>query len=155
MTSRRKVLYGLSGTGITTLLFTGWVKPVVNSVLLPAHAETSATVPVEEQSLSDNTPPAGEDISVDMLRSNVVRYDMSRHLSDAETPADELAIAIVSVPDLGTIRLVAPGTFEYELPLNPDEIQNALFTYFVLDPQGAKSSIYTVTIYNLPQPGPL
>lgn len=154
MTNRRKVLYGLSGTGIATLFTTDWVKPIVNSVVLPAHAATSVAGPVQEQSLPENTPPAGENISVDMLRANAVRYDMSRHLSDAETPADQLAIAIVSVPVLGTIRLLAPGTFEYELLSNPGEIQTTSFTYFVLDPQGAKSSIYTVTIFNLPQPEP-
>ncbi len=153
MTSRRQVLYGLMGIGITNLPAANWVKPVVNSVLLPVHAQTSSEDPTQ-RNLPENTPPMGEDIIVDMQFSSLVRYDMSPHLSDAETPAAELLIAIVSLPVTGTIRLVAASTFEYELLSNPNSITSVSFTYFVQDPEGAKSSVYTVTIINLPLPGP-
>ncbi len=152
MNSRRKILYGITGAGITTSLAIKWVKPVVNSVLLPAHADTSiSTTPPP----SLNTPPSGENIIVDMQFAYAVNYDMSEHLSDAESPTSELAIAIVSLPDIGTLNLILASTFNYELLSNPTNVRSVSFTYFVLDPQGAKSDTYTVDIINLPQPLPV
>ena len=154
MTNRRQVLYGLTGVGVSTLPAAKWVKPVVNSVLLPAHAQTTPGEP-SQRNLPENTPPLGENIIVDMQFSSLVRYDMSPHLSDAETPVAELSIAIVSLPVIGTVGLVAASTFEYELLSNTGSMDSVSFTYFVQDPEGAKSGVYTVIIMNLPLPGPV
>ena len=50
--SKRKIL---AYVGVTTVLSQGWVKPVVNSVLLPAHAESTTAKPL--------TPPTPTGLS--------------------------------------------------------------------------------------------
>ena len=145
------------------VLFGHWIKPVCNSVLLPAHALTSeAVVPVLPQGappadppttrLALNTPPLGEDVVIDAQYSLPIRYSMLPHISDRESPATELTLTIASLPEEGIIELLDQAEIVYQL--KPEYINahggSDRFNYRVLDPQGALSAIYQVEIINLP-----
>ncbi len=157
MKNRRKLVHGMTAVGIASTPIATWICPVVESVVLPAHAETSSPTPVVPQleQRAVNTPPRGEDISVDMQFLNRVSYDMSEHLSDDETPSSELALFMISLPDLGVLEMIGMRTFQFELLFNPQNVRSTRFEYQVQDPEGARSETCAVEIINLPMPGPM
>ena len=55
--NRRKVIGSLAVVGGVSAMPTSWVKPVVNSVILPVHAQTSATDSPTTESEESNPPP--------------------------------------------------------------------------------------------------
>lgn len=101
--NRRKVLLGLGG-GIAgaTQLPKSWSKPVMDSILLPAHAQTTV--------ISTFSGPASEVVS-----NRPTRHDI---LSDLISPAVALIGSHISADDL-YIAEVANGGFEAFVLLSP------------------------------------
>lgn len=136
-----------------------WMKPIVSSVILPTHAQTTTSEEIlepEQPPLQvrdvvppDNTPPLGENVGVDAQEQTRVQYSLLPHISDQESPASELSISIVTLPLEGSLTLVGTVDFLYEL--SPQSFaESDQFDYQVVDPQGAKSPVYTVDIINFP-----
>ncbi len=160
---RRNIVRKSVGIALGGALLGHWIKPVCNSVLLPAHALTSeAVVPVLPQGappadpqithLVPNSPPLGEDVVIDAQNSLPVRYSMLPHISDRESPSTELTLIVASLPDEGIIELLDQAEIVYQL--KPEYVNahggSDRFYYRVLDPQGALSAVYQIEIINLP-----
>jgi len=160
---KRNALRTLLGITVTAAGSKYWMEPVVNSVILPAHAQTTTPelVPeiepqIEEPTLEkpplrppENTPPLGENVVVDAKEQTQVQYSLLPHISDQESPASALSISIASLPASGLLTLIGGAEFSYQLSAQ-SFAQSDRFEYQVVDPQGLKSPVYTVDLINFP-----
>lgn len=157
---RRAFVRKIVGASLGSGLLIKWIKPICDSVVLPAHALTSVVVapesppedPPEDPHVVLNTPPQGEDVVIDAQYSLPISYSMLPHISDFESLPTELTLAIASLPKEGTIELLDQAEIVYQL--KPEYINahggSDRFNYQVFDPQGALSAVYQIEIINLP-----
>ena len=159
---KRTALRSLLGVTMVASGSKYWIEPLVNSVVLPAHAQTTTPEAEPEQPplgqppvqgrgvpAPDNTPPRGENVVVDAQQQTLLQYSLLPHISDQESPSDKLTISIVSLPASGILSLI--GAVEFSYQLSPQSFSKSdRFDYQVADPQGLKSPVYTVDLINFP-----
>lgn len=153
---RRRFVRKIAAVSLGSGILAHWIKPICNSVILPSHALTSMPLLTPEDPqitrLAVNAPPQGENVVIDAQYALPVSYSMLPHISDPESLATELTLAIDSLPENGVIELLDEAVIVYQLQA---EYVNAHggsdhFNYHVIDPQGARSPTYRVDVINLP-----
>ncbi len=142
--SKRNLLKLLGMAGVTgPSIPEKWSRPIVESVILPVHAQTSS-----DDDPVGNTPPIGADVTLDAGLTSGVSHDLDANISDNESPNSLLSIVNVSTPSEGSVVFTSSTAFTYT-SLGNAIGGTASFTYQVQDPQGAMSAVYTVTIIDL------
>ncbi len=95
-----------------------------------------------------NTPPVATEFSVDAGWNDIVIHDMGQDISDAESTDDLLTITVVTPPAHGALTW-SGHEFTYEVDDTSSYSGDDSFTYKVTDPDGAESTVETVTILNV------
>jgi len=143
-TRKRKSLKKIAGAtsiGFAAIsLPKSWTKPVLNSVVLPAHAQTSM----------DNQAPIGQNVTVDAFGDTGLIIELGPLISDPE--GNPITIIIVAsgviAPTTFTINAVLQGE---QLNVNTSGVGSAgsAFVDYQLSDGMNMSVVYRVTIDNL------
>jgi len=134
MNSKRNTIKKIAGVGtIASLLPQAWTRPVVTSMVLPAHAQTS-----------DTEPPMGADLTAD-----AGFFDTASGTLIAVDNVDlSPTVSIVDQPSQGAV-VINGLDFNYEVTDGSGFFGDDSFTYRVTDASGNQSPINTVTIINI------
>jgi hypothetical protein len=129
---KRRTLKAVAVVSTGLVVTDVWKKPLINSVLLPAHAQTSA---------SDTTPPVGGNATVAVNSNGVASGSLIARDNSGATPT----VTIVSQPSLGNVSLSGLN-FTYTASAGPGFTGSDSFTYKVTDASNNESPVYTVSI---------
>lgn len=149
MNSKRKSLKALTALGVGVAATpSAWKKPIVNSIVLPAHAQTSDTdIPAVT-----NGPPVGENFTVDALADTAVIIDLAPRVSDPD--GDPITITII-----GSGVLVGSAVVDSVSLTSPMQISasissgnGSIFVDYQLNDGTDDSPVYRITIENLGAP---
>lgn len=144
MPSRRKTIKTLAGAGaVVGLLPTRWTKPALESIVLPAHAQTSDAV---------NLPPVGESFTVDAFADSAIIVDVGPRVSDPE--GDPITLTIVDSGVLGgglSIDSVSLSS-AFEIQVSVNNGSGEIFVDYQLNDGMSDSPVYRITITNLDGP---
>ena len=116
--NRRKLLGSLAVVGGVSALPTSWVKPVINSVILPAHAQTSesdpsaSTTPTSASNPSAPTTPTTTGLTLNNSTEFTISSTGNTLLPPIDITPDTAitsgGVVTVSVFPAGVVFLVAP-----------------------------------------------
>lgn len=149
MNSKRKSLKALATLGVGVAATpSAWKQPIVNSIILPAHAQTSDTdVPA-----ATNGPPVGESFTVDALADTSVVIDLAPRISDPD--GDPITITIISSgvilgsPVIDSVTLTSPTQISASISSG----DGAIFVDYQLNDGTDNSPVYRITIENMGTP---
>lgn len=135
-----KKLLGMGATG--GLLATQWQKPVVNAVLLPAHAQTS------------NRAPVGQNLDVPAFEIEFLSIDLAPSISDPD--GDMLSISVVDTGffDGNPLALsfsasVVGLTFQVESQAAPETAVRDVYIDYTVSDGELTGPVYRITIRDL------
>lgn len=138
MNNKRKTLQKIAGIGaVATVLPSSWIKPVISSVVLPVHAQTSA-----------NTPPVGQNITVNDIFEATASVDLAALISDAD--GDSLTVNLegsgVLSGDIINLTAEIVGTI---VSVTISAGGGSAFVDYSVSDQIAKSPIFRITFVEL------
>ena len=133
MEHKRNTLKIIAGVGaVASFAPSSWTKPIISSVVLPAHAQTSA---------EDSTAPTGADATINADVSGVATGTLAASDDTDNNPV----VMIVSQPSGGGVTLSGLN-YTYTATAGSSFSGSDTFTYKVVDSTGNESPIYTITV---------
>ena len=142
---KRKTFKALLGAGAAVTLLPGqWKKPVVDAVLLPAHAQTSTD--------PGNQPPVGQNFTVDALADSSLIITLGSRVSDPD--GDPLTINIVGSGVLSGGLTISSATVSGPLQISVSVSNGTgdIYIDYTVSDGTATSPVYRITVTNLDGP---